>query len=443
MTSDTLPDVATRAPGTQRKPPHAEFMQIWEEGYVSNRISFENMHVPGLFLVKGETLRRSDGSIDRPKVLAYVDSLMASDPNFRLRLQRSALGLTPPAWVPDDAFDLDRHVVFAEEVDFDTADWRTLAGAYDGVMSLRHPLWRLRVTPLTNGDVAVGSVMHHASLDGLSGMKLMSRMNQKAPDLPVPMPSDPFEDVRTPSAWELPGLAIRAARARRAPGESAWRQYWTKPFLRRARRVAARILLPLRYSRGGEAARARMLPPIHSAYRTLDAGAVGRRARELGGTTSDLLMSAVIGAWDGDERIVRLRFPVSFHSVDAPHVRNHVRDMEISGDSDASIDEIVAATHAQVATRSDATFSEPVPGFPIGYTTLLPWLSRPAYFCGGEVYALIPFPASLGTDQLAAAGIIYNGALFVGANMPRAKDVEKTVGRVYELMTGLEDPGRS
>ena len=154
-------------------------------------------------------------------------------------------------------------------------------------------------------------------------------------------------------------------------------------------------------------------------------------------------MSAVIGAWDGPERTVKLRFPVSFHSPDAPQVRNHVRDMEISGDSDADIETIMASTHAQVASRSDSAFTQSLPGLLIGYTTLLPWVSRPVYFCGGEVYAFAPFPASLGTDKLAAGGILYNGSLFIGVNTPREYDVEKAIGRVYELMTGTPDPGRS
>jgi hypothetical protein len=439
--STTLPEPVAESP--VRREPHAEFMQIWEEGYVSHHIAFENMHVPGLFIVEGAPLRQHDGKLDRVKILSYVESTMASNPNFRLRLQRSALGLTPPAWVPDDDFDLSRHVRFADTVeDLRTADLRRLSGAYDGVMSLKHPLWRTRVTELADGDVAIGTVMHHASLDGLSGMKTFSSVCQKSPDEPLPAPVDPFAGARTPSSWELPALAFRQWRARRPTAGGAWKDYWAKPLVRRARRVAARILLPVRYGRGGAEARERMLPPIHSAYRKVDAAQVGRRARELGGTLSDLQVAAIIGAWPGDDRIVRLRFPVSHHSPDAPHVRNHVRDMEVTGDADADLETTVRSVHEQVADRDAYFAGKEVPGLPIGYSTLLPWVSRPQYFCGGEVYALIPFPASLGRDQLAAAGIMYNRSLFIGANMPLAHDVDATVARIYELMTGLEDTAR-
>jgi hypothetical protein len=425
--------------------PYAEFMQIWEEGYVSNRISFEIMHTPGVFIVRGAALRTTDGDIDRAKIMAFLAATVGSAPMFRLRLQRSFLGLTPPAWVPDEHFDLSRHVVFAEDsVDLTTADLRSLSGDYDGAMPIDHPLWRMRVTGLTNGDVAVGSVLHHASLDGLSGMKAMSVMNLKSPGAVPSAPVDPFVDVRAARAWELPFLSlVQWWRALPAPRlRSAWRSYWAKPVVRRARRVAARLLLPLRYEAGGEAARSAALPPRHSAYRQIDSVHAGRRARELGGTLSDLLMAATIGAWDGREREVKLRFPVSFHSDTAPKARNNVRDMEITGDADAPLEMRVASVHAQVAARDTAWDGHLVPGAPIGYTTLLPWVSRPRYFCGGEVMAMVPFPASLGTDRLAAAGIMYNGSLFIGANMPVNADVEATIGRIYQQMTGFDDPGR-
>ena len=116
MTTVRSSPVAVAAAEPRSRTPHAEFMQIWEEGYVSNHISFENMQVPGLFIVEGGPLLREDGTLDRAKIRAYVEATMASGAAFRLRLQRSFLGLTPPAWVPDEDFDLDRHIIFADEI---------------------------------------------------------------------------------------------------------------------------------------------------------------------------------------------------------------------------------------------------------------------------------------------------------------------------------------
>ncbi|WP_194383758.1 wax ester/triacylglycerol synthase domain-containing protein [Microbacterium luteum] len=423
--------------------PHAEFMQIWEEGYVSNHISFENMQTPGLLIAEGGPLLRPDGSLDRVRIRAFVQGAVASTESFRLRLQRSFLGLTPPAWVPDDDFDLDRHLVFSDAaVDPATADLRRLSGAEDPVFSLRHPLWRIRITALTDGRVAVGMMFHHAMTDGLSGMRLFSTVTQARADEPFPEPRDPFAAVQPARAWHLPGLALEQWWHREGSLGAAWRSYWSRPVLRRIRRVGARLLLPLRYGRGGEAARRAALPPRHSAYRALDAGLAGRRAREHGGTLSDLQAAAMVGAWPGEQRVVSLRFPVSFHSSAASHIRNHVRDMSVSGDADADLAATVRAIHRQVEERDDDKPYPAAPGLPIGYSTLLPWVSRPRFFAGAKILDVAPFPASLGTDSLAAAGIMYNGRLFIGANMSTSADVEQTVGRMYELMTGLPDPGR-
>ena len=140
--------------------------------------------------------------------------------------------------------------------------------------------------------------------------------------------------------------------------------------------------------------------------------------------------------------MVSLRFPVSFHSSAQPHIRNHVRDMAVYGDADADLSATISSVHQQVEDRDDDKPYPGVPGFPIGYSTLLPWVSRPRYFCGAEISGVVPFPASLGRDSLAAAGIMYRGQLFIGANMPDTADVEATVGRMYELMTGQPDTGR-
>src|SRR6185312_15016094 len=142
----------------------------------------------------------------------------------------------------------------------------------------------------------------------------------------------------------------------------AWKAYWTKPLLRCIRRVAARITLPLRFGRGGAAALRAALPPRHSAYRITDAALVGRRARELGGTLSDLQVSAMIGAWPGEERVVSLRFPVSFHSASEPHIRNNVRDMEVYGDADADLAATMTLVHRQVVERDDSKPPVAVPG---------------------------------------------------------------------------------
>jgi diacylglycerol O-acyltransferase len=445
MTATEIADTTTDAPGgARRKPAHAEFIQIWEEGYISTRIAHETMHIPSNFIVDGAALRLPDGTLDRVRILAYIEGVFAATATYRLRLKRSFLGLTPPAWVPDDQFDLSRHVIFSDEiVDLATADLRHLGGQDDGLMSLDHPLWRVRITELVDGRVAIGMISHHAVADGLSGMKLSASLFHKKPDDPIPAPSDPFADRRAPGTVELPWLALRQWWARQPSLGAAWKAYWAKPFIRRVRRVGARMLIPLRYGRGGESARAAALPPRFSSYRVMPAAQANGRARAFGGTLSDLLLAAMVGAWNGPEREVRARFPVSYHNPNEPHIRNHVRDMEISANADDDLRTTMATIRAQVDARDEPRPDGwTPPGTPIGYSTLLPWVTRTAYFCGAPVVAVTPFPASVGADRLAAAGMLYDGSLFIGATMQVESDVDRVVGRMYEIMSGEPDSGR-
>ena len=433
----------TTTPARVRRRPSAEFLQIWEEGYVARRRAYEEMHLPSMLLVEGAPLRGDDGRLDRARILTYVEAVIGSNPRFRVRLQRPFLGLTPPAWVPDDRFDVSRHLRFSDEViDIATADLRRLGGADDGLMPIDHPLWRLRITELADGRVAIGMVTHHVTNDGLGAMKTMSDMCQKEPGRALPDPSNPFAAERAAKTIELPGLALLRWWKRQPTLGAAWTSYWSRPITKRARRALARVVVPIRYNSRRPDART-SLPARHSSFRIMEASAATRYARELGGTISDLLLAAMLTAWKGPESEIKARFPVSLRTAEQSHIRNHVRDMEIRVATDLDLAAVISTIREQVDTRDerDAAWSASL-GTTIGYATFLPWVSTPRYFAGARVVGVTPTPASLATDQLSALGILYDGKIFIGATMPVERDVEATTGRMYELMTGHRDPGR-
>ncbi len=369
---------------------------------------------------------------------------MASNAAFRLRLQRSFLGLTPPAWVPDEDFDLDRHIIFADEV---ATSPRRLAAAVrllrPGLLAAASALARAG-HGADDGNVAIGMMMHHASLDGLSGMRLFSSVSQASADEPLPAAARPVRRRPRGASWQLPLLALSQWWQREGSLRAAWSSYWAKPFLRRVRRVAARITLPLRYSLGRRARRAprrcrRATPRIAS----WSAGCGGRRARALGG-------HAQRPAGLGDHRRVGRRGAgrsaalsglVPLHG--GSHIRNHVRDMEVYGDADADLSATIQSVHEQVERRDDSKPYPAVPGFPLGYSTLLPWVSRPRYFCGGEIIDVAPFPASLGRDSLAAAGIMYRGSCSSARTCPSKLTSKPRWDACTRIMTGDPDPGRA
>ncbi|MEO6826049.1 MAG: wax ester/triacylglycerol synthase domain-containing protein [Microbacteriaceae bacterium] len=400
------------------------------------------MHTQMICVLDGERLRRPDGRLDRERILHYLESTCGSVGFFRLRLQRSLLGLTPPAWVPDDSFDIGRHVLFSEtKGNLESSQLWELSGHSDGVMSPKHPLWRLRLTELNNGDVALGLIFHHASLDGLSASKMLGAMTQKSADEPNRPPENPFASARPARRAELPLLAMRWWLSEQPSFAAGWRAYWSKPIGRRIRRVAARTLRPIRnLALRSERVRAQQLPPRHSDFRTMNSRTVTQRASDLGGTISDLLVATVIRAYDGEEHNVSLRFPVSQRSATGEKARNQVQDMELYGCSDDPLNEILHSVRSQIANRpSNAFANADVPGRQIGYATLIPWVSRARFFCGAELTEVVPFPASLGRDELSAAAILYNGMLSATATMPASRDVESVASRIGSLMTGGAD----
>lgn len=437
MTAEPLALSTMSAPA--RRAPFAEFMQIWEEGYLSNPISFEMMHTQMICVLEGAPLRRPDGRLDRERILHYIEGRCESVEFFRLRLQRSVLGLTPPAWVPDELFDIRRHVSFSETIgSLESSQLWQLAGHSVGVMSTKHPLWRLRLTELDSGDVALGLTLHHASVDGLSATKILGKITQKSPDEADKAPANPFAAMRAARRAELPLLATRGW-LREQPGfADGWRTYWSKPLGRRIRRVGARTLRPIRNRAfRSETVRRQQLPARHSDFITLDSRLVAQRASQLGGTISDLLAAATIRAYDGQEQNISLRFPVAQRSATGEKARNRVQDMELYGCSRDPLVDTLHSIRLQIEHRPFEAFaSAHVPGNQIGYVTVIPWVSRPRYFCGAKVIEVVPFPASLGRDELSAGAMLYDGMLSITVTMHATRDVESVTKRIGQLMTG-------
>lgn len=419
---------------------HAEFLRIWEEGYVTNSINFEAMHAHVLYIVDGAPLRSSDGRLDRERIMRRIEASVRGIPYFRLRLMRSLLGLTPPAWVLDEDFDIGRHVSFSDEVEvLSGARLPHLTGLAEGLLSLQHPLWRMRLTELANGDVALGMVAHHVSGDGFSSVRVFSQMMDKAADAPEPRSPDPLSSVRAPR-WrgELLWVALRSWLQNQSSPSAAWQGYWSTPFYKRFRRVGGRWLRPARelLVRRPSVRRAQ-LPARHSDYRVLDSRRATQFAATHGGTLGDLLVAATMRASGGTDPHVRLRLPIVRQSADKDRARNHVRDMEVFGSATDELSALMRSVRAQ--TESRATIQPPdgrPAGRQIGYTTLVPWRSSPRYFCGARIKTAVPFPAGLPTDELSAAGMLYDGQLTISATMRADSDVSAVVDRISSQMAG-------
>ncbi len=77
-----------------------------------------------------------------------------------------------PAWVPDEGFDLDRHVVACPGPPLDEAGLRREVGRlFAERLDRSRPLWRMDVAPLADGGRAIIWRTHHALADGTAAMR--------------------------------------------------------------------------------------------------------------------------------------------------------------------------------------------------------------------------------------------------------------------------------
>ncbi len=155
------------------------------------------LHVCGLIVLDPSTMPEGY-SFDA--LQEEIDRRVHDVPTFTRKLRKVPLKLDHPIWVRDTHFDIDRHV-------------HRLAlpqpGGYDELMELcghlagqpldrSRPLWEMWVIEGYDDDkIAVFSKMHHATVDGVSGLQ---------PRLPPLQPR-----ARRPARWRWAERASSAA----------------------------------------------------------------------------------------------------------------------------------------------------------------------------------------------------------------------------------------
>ena len=126
---------------------------------------------------------------------------------LRRRLAEIPLGLDHPYWIADPDFDLDFHVRHtAVPPPGSDAQLAKVVGRIVGrPLDRRRPLWLSYVIEgLADDRFAVLTLVHHAAVDGASGVELLSLMLDDDPNCPdVPPPTEPWRPERVPSDVEL------------------------------------------------------------------------------------------------------------------------------------------------------------------------------------------------------------------------------------------------
>jgi WS/DGAT/MGAT family acyltransferase len=169
-----------------------------------------HMHVAALTVFDPST--RTSGGAWFKHVRRTIESRLSLAPRFRQKVVDVPAGLGLPVWADDEAFDLDLHVRHCALPS--PGSRRELIDLTQDLLSRpldrRRPLWELTVIEgLEGGHVATLMKVHHALMDGLSGMLLASTMY----DLDPTAPTRPGEGSWRPDAEpSMPNLAAGALR---------------------------------------------------------------------------------------------------------------------------------------------------------------------------------------------------------------------------------------
>jgi diacylglycerol O-acyltransferase / wax synthase len=123
-------------------------------------------------------------------ILAHIESRLDKARSFRQKLVRVPFDLDHPYWVDDANFDLEyhvRHVALPKP-----GDWRQLciqvARLHARGMDMNKPLWEFNIVEgldnipgLPPGCFALVAKVHHAAIDGMSGVELSAAVHDIEP----------------------------------------------------------------------------------------------------------------------------------------------------------------------------------------------------------------------------------------------------------------------
>ena len=134
-------------------------------------------------------------------ILAFIAARLRGARSFRQRLVRVPFDLDHPYWIEDPEFDLEfhvRHIALPKP-----GDWRQLciqaARLHARPMDLTKPLWEFTVIEgldnipgLPPGCFALMCKVHHAAIDGMSGVEMSAAVHSITPDTTAPADDDPW-----------------------------------------------------------------------------------------------------------------------------------------------------------------------------------------------------------------------------------------------------------
>jgi len=168
------------------------------------------MHIGGIMIYDPSTVKGAKQSFK--DIMRAIESRLHLARSFRQKIVNVPFSLDHPYWIEDKNFDLEyhmRHIRLPEP-----GDWRQLciqaARLHSRQLDLSRPLWEFTVVEgldaipgLPKGSYAIVTKIHHACIDGVSGVDLIEAIHDlqaKPKDVPV---AAPWSGEQEPNPLEL------------------------------------------------------------------------------------------------------------------------------------------------------------------------------------------------------------------------------------------------
>jgi diacylglycerol O-acyltransferase / wax synthase len=392
-------------------------------------------------------------------------------PRYRQKILRVPFNLAHPVWVDDPHFDLSAHI--RREVLPSPGDGASLRKLVMRILArpldMRGPLWEMTVvTGLRGGRVVIVNRAHHAMVDGISSVDILTLLLDPTPEGYTPEPpADGWEPRPAPSNWQLIRPMLWDVRAARREERSMTPAVW------KTARLPWSGMLRL----GGKMATPR---PDLFFNRKIGAQRTGRGLKvplatfkalkdRYGCTVNDAVLAVVsegLYRWfkARGERVpskVRVFCPVSVRAEDARgHLGNQISGMVLelptgdlpmeerltrihvtTGDLKRTRQAVAADKLVGLADWAPPTLlvlagrlmSNPQAGANINVTNV-PGPQFPLYSGGAQLLEVWPFAPLYPSMGLGVAIVSYNGDAYFGltADPTLVPDVEQFTARLEE-----------
>lgn len=446
-------------------------MTALDAGFLAIEQADSPMLLGSLSIFDGAPFRDDEGGFRLDAVRARVAERLHLLPRFRQRVATVPWGAGRPVWVDDGDFDVAHHVRLMH---LPAPGTRSQLAALCGELHAerldrRRPLWELCfVDGLDDGSVALVERIHHAMVDGVSGVDVAAALLDLEPD---PPPSDPPAWRPRPAPHALQQLTRAQLELLHEPAD--WLQSWFRTTRHLATMPAATLqralgALDALGSGVGDGPRRRLLgghvgPGRALDWVTVELGEVAAVGHRRGATVNDVVLAAVAGsvrslltarAVAPAGRTLHVLVPVSTRAVEqrgqlGNRVTAMVAPVPLSATTPAERLDEVRDTMAAHKQRHQADGVQTVLGglelLPHGVmasfarttvghqpmidlvVTNVPGPAEPLYFLGAMLRESVPIVPLAGNLTVGIAVLSYHGRLTIGVigDGHHAHDVER------------------